>query len=232
MGPIVRNTLNQTGVDMAELILVRHGQANSAARDAESYDRLSDLGQQQATWLGDWLRQTNPHFDRVYSGALNRQKSTVEAMGYGDILEVDDRWNELDYFGLSKAMEAEHGLSFPEKPDDFAEHAPQLFRAWFEGRISEQQETFFAFETRVREALLSAAEPGGRALIVTSAGVISALTRHVLGLDTDGMFKIALHTANSSIHRIEVISGVPYLNGFNGMAHLAHPTRAHARTYV
>jgi len=46
------------------------------------------------------------------------------------------------------------------------------------------------------------------------------------------MFKIALHTANSSIHRIEVIGGVPYLNGFNGLAHLAHPTRAHARTYV
>ena len=129
-------------------------------------------------------------------------------------------------------MEAEHGLPFPHKPDDFAEHAPQLFRAWYEGRISEVKESFFAFETRVRDALLEAANTGGRTLIVTSAGVIGAVTRQVLGLDTDGMFKIVLHTANSSTHRIEVIRGVPYLNGFNEMAHLSAAERAHARTYV
>ena len=38
---------------MGEIILVRHGQANSAANDEEGYDRLSDLGHQQAKWLGD-----------------------------------------------------------------------------------------------------------------------------------------------------------------------------------
>ena len=94
------------------------------------------------------------------------------------------------------------------------------------------KKSFFAFETRVRDALLEAANTGGRTLIVTSAGVIGAVTRQVLGLDTDGMFKIVLHTANSSTHRIEVIRGVPYLNGFNEMAHLSAAERAHARTYV
>jgi phosphohistidine phosphatase SixA len=40
----------------ASLVLIRHGQANSAANDEDGYDRLSDLGHQQARWLGDWLR--------------------------------------------------------------------------------------------------------------------------------------------------------------------------------
>ncbi len=217
---------------MAEIILVRHGQANSKARDAVSYDRLSDLGQQQATWLGQRMRETNPHFDRVYAGSLKRQRGTAEAMGYGKQVIEDDRWNELDYFSLSKAMEAEHGLPFPEKPDDFAEHAPQLFRAWKEGRIKDETEPFAKFESRVLEALTEIAAPGGRVLVVTSAGVIGAVMRNLLGFDTDGMVKIILHTMNSSAHRIEFINHKPYLHGFNDAAHLASPDRAHARTYV
>lgn len=217
---------------MAEILLVRHGQANSKARDEASYDQLSSTGAQQATWLGEWLRATNGHFDRVYSGDLNRQRDTASAMGFKDKLQIDTRWNEMDYFGLSQQMNDQHGLPFPNKPDDFAEHAPQLFRAWQDGRIDRPRESFFEFETRIAAALTDVAEPGGRVLVVTSAGVIGGLAKHVLGLDTDGMVKIILHTANSSTHRVEVISGQPFLNGFNGMAHLETAERAHARTYV
>lgn len=217
---------------MAEIVLVRHGQANSKARDAASYDQLSDLGQQQARWLGDWFRQTNSHFDRVYTGTLKRQRGTAQAMGYGHLATEDSRWDELDYFGMSTAMEAQFGLPFPHKPDDFAEHAPHVFRAWKDGRLQDVTESFDSFESRVTTALADVASPGGRVLVVTSAGVIGALTRRLLGLDTDAMVKIVLHTANSSTHRIEVIGDKPFLNGFNGMAHLAAPDRVHARTYV
>jgi len=41
---------------MGEIILVRHGQANSAADNEDDYDKLSDLGHQQAKWLGEWMR--------------------------------------------------------------------------------------------------------------------------------------------------------------------------------
>src|SRR6056297_3369689 len=50
---------------VAEIILVRHGQANSHATDEQSYDRLSDLGREQARWLGAHLRTTKPHFDQA-----------------------------------------------------------------------------------------------------------------------------------------------------------------------
>jgi broad specificity phosphatase PhoE len=217
---------------MAEIILVRHGQANSKARDAESYDRLSALGRQQAGWLGDWLRDSNPRFDRVVSGQLKRQRDTAIGMGYGATLEVDARWDELDYFGLSQAMEAEHGLPFPDKPDDFPEHAPQLFDAWKAGRIEGAPETFDHFQTRVVDALTEAGATGRRTLIVTSAGVIGAVMRMLLGLDTRAWVKLVLHTCNSSMHRVEMLDHGNFVDGFNATPHLDHPDRAHARTYI
>jgi phosphohistidine phosphatase SixA len=64
---------------MGELVLIRHGQANSAANDEDGYDRLSDLGHQQARWLGDWLRAHEAPFDRVLMGSLRRHRETAEA---------------------------------------------------------------------------------------------------------------------------------------------------------
>ncbi|HGG64496.1 MAG TPA: histidine phosphatase family protein, partial [Rhodobacteraceae bacterium] len=49
---------------MVELTLIRHGQAQTGARDEASYDSLSDLGHQQAQWLGETLRGGVP-FDRI-----------------------------------------------------------------------------------------------------------------------------------------------------------------------
>ena len=43
-------------MSMPHITLVRHGQANSDAKDEDGYDKLSDLGHQQARWLGE-------HFD-------------------------------------------------------------------------------------------------------------------------------------------------------------------------
>ena len=54
---------------MGEIILVRHGQANSYATTEEDYDRLSELGHQQAQWLGDWFRDHAYQFDHIVSGA-------------------------------------------------------------------------------------------------------------------------------------------------------------------
>ena len=65
---------------MGEIILVRHGQANSAARDEASYDRLSALGAEQARLLGDWFRAQDIGFDRVLAGTLSRHRATAAAM--------------------------------------------------------------------------------------------------------------------------------------------------------
>jgi broad specificity phosphatase PhoE len=92
---------------MGEIILVRHGQANSTATDESSYDRLSDLGRRQGAWLGEWLAAQGEGFDLVLSGSLNRHLGTAEAMGHRP--EIDPRLNEMDYFNLSRALSEARG---------------------------------------------------------------------------------------------------------------------------
>jgi len=216
---------------MTELIIVRHGQANSAAKDAENYDRLSDLGHQQARWLGDYLNQTNGHFDLCLSGSLERQKSTLSSMGY-TASSVDDRLNEFDYFGLSQALLDQKGIPFPNDNSDFVRHAPQLLDHWQNQSVTNIAESFAQFEERVTAAIDEHAHHGGRVLLVTSGGVIAMLLRRLLNLNNAAHARIMLATMNSSIHRVHYVHEQFLLSGFNGIPHLEDPNRAHARTFV
>ena len=68
---------------MSRLILVRHAQASFSpdpARAFEDYDRLSELGHQQAEALGDELVGAGITFDRVYTGPAARQRQTADAV--------------------------------------------------------------------------------------------------------------------------------------------------------
>jgi len=62
---------------MSTLLVIRHGQARLFT---ENYDRLSDLGIQQAECLGDWLAQRGVVPDSIYAGSLVRQQHTAEAV--------------------------------------------------------------------------------------------------------------------------------------------------------
>lgn len=214
---------------MGEIVLVRHGQANSAATDEADYDRLSDLGRTQAKWLGQWLGEREAPFDRTLCGSLRRHRQTALAMGIAETaLHVDDRLNELDYFNLTQALRDNHGVPLPE-PHEFADYMPRVMEAWHRAEIM-GQESFANFETRVTEALLEAATEGVRVLCVTSAGVIGMVVRHLLDLDPRRMAHILLPIRNSSIHRITVENGQMLLTGFNATPHLDTTDRAHART--
>lgn len=213
---------------MGEIILVRHGQANSTATDEESYDRLSDLGHQQARWLGDYLRDREARFDKVISGSLRRHRETAAGIGY-DSPQVDPRLNEMDYFNLGKALQDVHGVPVP-GPADFAAHVPQVMEAWHRAEIK-GVETFASFEDRVTSVLQEAAQPGVRVLCITSGGVIGMIMRHLLDLDPKRMAHVLLPILNSSLHRVHVIPQGPILASFNAVPHLDHAERAYARTH-
>ncbi|MCT8161983.1 histidine phosphatase family protein [Pseudoruegeria sp. SHC-113] len=216
---------------MAELILVRHGQANSTAQDAESYDNLSPLGIEQGRWLGEALQQGALPFSHTVCGTLRRHHQTAAAMGQ-DLRATDPRLDEFDYFGLAQQMQAEHGIAMPQDGAGFAAHVPVLLDHWQRRALSDVAESFNAFETRVAEALNAHTADGGRVLLVTSGGVISMALRLVLGLDLAATGKIMLQVMNSSLHRIERIHGQMMLAQFNATPHLDAPERAHARTFV
>ncbi|VAW05791.1 Phosphoglycerate mutase family protein [hydrothermal vent metagenome] len=216
---------------MAEIILVRHGQANYTANSEADYDRLSELGQQQARWLGAHLTTTNPHFDRVITGTLIRQINTARAMGY-DRAEQDTALNELPYFALAQALEAQFNVPAPQDARDFAAHLPAVIDHWAQGKLTGVPETFEAFTARVTNLIDTLCSHSGRILLVTSGGVIGMIMRHALGLHNGATSKMMLQIINSSLHRLEYVHDQLMVAGFNATPHLDSPDRAYAKTHV
>ena len=215
---------------MGEIIMVRHGQANTGAASEEEYDRLSDLGHQQAGWLGDWLRLHEAPFDLVLSGTMRRHRETAGSAGFTPD-QQDKRLNELDYFALARDIEITHGLPMPANQQDFAEHIPQTFAAWHAAEIT-GNEPFTEFESRIRTVLDEAAVPGRRVLCVTSGGVIAMTLRLALGLYAQRLAQVLLPIYNSSLHRFRVLETGTFLSSFNAIPHLDPVDRAEARTWI
>ena len=217
---------------MSHITLIRHGQANTGARDEISYDKLSELGRQQAAWLGEHLKLSASHHPRMYCGTLVRHIETAQAMNIGLEIVRDARLNELEYFTLAERLEEQQGLKIPEDREEFVEHLPLVFSAWHKGDIADPPETFQDFENRVTQALTEIAAGDGPALVVTSGGLIAMAMRQFLGLDTHSMARVALAIMNTSMHRLFPIGGhlSPVL--FNAVPHLDHPNRQFAQTHL
>jgi broad specificity phosphatase PhoE len=217
---------------MSHITLIRHGQANTTARDELSYDRLSPLGAQQAAWLGDYLRANRDHHTRLYCGSLTRHLETAAAMATGIETVVDPRLNELEYFTLATLMEAHSRVPIPQEREGFVAHLPRLFTAWQRDEIPGAPERFEDFETRVRSVLDDIGSGDGPALVVTSGGVIAMAMRGALGLDIPSMARVALAIMNTSVNRLFPIGNTLSPVLFNAVPHLAEPERQHAQTHL
>lgn len=219
---------------MPHITLVRHGQANSMAKDETGYDKLSDLGHQQARWLGEHIDATGERFARVYSGTLRRQVETAQSMRaerHAPLVQ-DARLNELSYFTMARLMEEQHGLPLPATREGYVAHLPQVFGAWERDEISDAPETYSDFTARIDTLLDEIVATNGRALLVTSGGVIATIMRRVLNLDVMAWSHIALSIMNSSVHRLHVLQGTPTLAHFNAIPHLEHRERQFAQTHL
>ncbi|USG62848.1 histidine phosphatase family protein [Sneathiella marina] len=215
---------------MTELTLIRHGQAQTGATDEASYDRLSDLGHEQARWLGDYFRRSLD-FDHILSGTLMRQIETAQSLGLSHVpFRQDKRLNELDYFGLAHSIKATHGVAFPETAEDFASHIPQVLEIWRTGDVQDGLESFDNFRSRILSALKDAATLDGRVLLVTSTGVIATLVALSLGLDIDMKSKMFLMVGHTSTHKFELQGDELHLTQFGATPHLDRPDRIYART--
>ena len=216
---------------MSYITLVRHGQANTTARDEAGYDRLSALGTQQAAWLGQHLTHTGEHFPRAYRGSLQRHRETAEAMGRPDA-HTDPRLNEMAFFTMAQLYEDQHGAAIPDSREDFALHLPRMIAAWEAGEIDGAPESFAAFEARVKGGLAEIAEGEGRAIVVTSGGVIGMALRITMGLDITAMARVCLAVENTSLSRWLPLHGSLALTQFNALPHLESPERQFARTHL
>ncbi|WP_037313573.1 histidine phosphatase family protein [Ruegeria halocynthiae] len=216
---------------MSHITLVRHGQANTGARDEANYDKLSELGHQQARWLGAHLQDTRAHHPRVYCGTLIRHAETAASMGLPEPVR-DPRLNEIEYFTLAKLFEEQHGVAVPADREGFVEHLPRTFAAWASGKIKDTPETFEQFESRVQNALRDIGTEGGPAIVVTSGALISMVVRQAMGLDISSMARVALAIMNTSMHRLRPIGTQLSPVLFNAVPHLEAPDRQFAQTHL
>ncbi len=217
---------------MSHITLIRHGQANSKAKDEASYDQLSPLGHQQAQWLGAHLRSTGQPHHRLYTGTLRRHAETADGMETGLTPTRDARLNELEYFTLAAALEKEYGVAMPSDQSEFAHHLPRVFAAWQADEIDGAPERFSEFEARVISVIEDIAAGEGPALVVTSGGLISMVMRQHLDLDITKMANLALAIMNSSMHRLYPVGGTWSPVMFNAVPHLEAPDRHYAQTHV
>lgn len=128
---------------MAELYLVRHGQASLGF---DNYDQLSKKGTQQCVWLGGQFARNGLRFDRVVAGTLQRHAQTLDAIrrALPDVpteCEILPGLDEYDFHALFRALGAEHrnlADSVTGNPREFFKALRQVLHLWAEGALDER----------------------------------------------------------------------------------------------
>lgn len=223
---------------MAELYLVRHGQASLGAED---YDQLSDVGEQQGIWLGEYFAQRDIAFDRVMTGTLRRHAQTADAIRRGlrepcIDCEIHPGLDEYDFHALFRALGDEHSTlaeRATRSPRDFFKALREVLQLWTEGALDGRApETWLAFQQRVAEARAAIQQGSGqRVLVVSSGGVIAALTQQVLQAPAATAIALNMQIRNSSVSHYFFNRDTVHLSSFNGIGHLDDPQRRAFQTY-
>lgn len=221
---------------MAFVYLIRHGQAGFGT---QHYDALSALGQQQAEYLGAWLRTCDIQPASCRSGSMQRQQQTAHHAGYADkLLSIDARLNEFDYLDVLSAhipnCTSDAALL------DFLKHQAGDPRRVFQRVFSEAvahwvaherkvdgapyRETWRAFQQRTQAALAEAVDwsrtHSASVLLFTSGGVISAMVQPLLGIADARIFTLNSTLLNTGITRLRVGHQRVQLDYLNACPHL------------
>ncbi|MBR8460208.1 histidine phosphatase family protein [Burkholderia dolosa] len=223
---------------MAELFLVRHGQASFGTDD---YDRLSAAGEQQGVWLGEYFARQRLTFDRVICGTMNRHAQTVDAILRGmarDGVPVDRHpgLNEYDFHGLFAAAARDYPEVARLAAGTMHEHfraLKQVLQMWADDRLGDTApETWAHFQQRVADAR-AAIRTGGsrRVLAVSSGGPIAVTVQQVLAAPPSSAIALNLQIRNSSVSQFFFNAEAFHLASFNGIPHLDDPERHTWRTY-
>ncbi|MDR6386964.1 histidine phosphatase family protein [Paraburkholderia caribensis] len=223
---------------MAELYLVRHGQASLGADD---YDQLSDVGEQQGIWLGEYFAQRDMAFDRVMTGTLRRHAQTVDAIRRGLGVpridcEIHPGLDEYDFHALFRALGDEHSAlaeRATRSPRDFFKALREVLQLWTEGALDGRApETWAAFQQRVADARATIQQGSGqRVLVVSSGGVIAALTQQALQAPAATAIALNMQIRNSSVSHYFFNRDSLHLSSFNGIGHLDDQQRSAFQTY-
>lgn len=220
---------------MAELLIIRHGQASFGLSD---YDHLSETGYQQSRWLGEHLRLTSQNVDSIITGSLKRQLQTADGICEGlqdkPPRSVLEGLNEYDFISLHK----EFCRQFPSEESTHENPRKKYYStlhkalvAWSEGSIS-GTETWIQFKERTAATLSTIqAMPEKRLIAVSSGGAISTIVGAVLNLEPKVAFQLNMQIKNTSVSQFYLNRRSVKLASFNNTPHLEQIDRRDAITY-
>ncbi|HSE98005.1 MAG TPA: histidine phosphatase family protein [Blastocatellia bacterium] len=235
---------------MSYIYLIRHAQAGTR----DNYDVLSEMGEEQARLLGEYLKAEEIALAAVYSGSMNRQRRTAEiavsnmARDGGEKPEVvfTEGLNEFNLASVYRAIADRLIEESEEFACDFKEMQEALrldphttrgatgrcdatvIRAWISNRYSDYGgETWGEFCSRI-EGCFSSLVAGDRErsiAVFTSATPIAILTGAALGLDEERLLSILGVIYNAGITTLRVRNGSSRLFTFNETPHLPRSLR-------
>jgi broad specificity phosphatase PhoE len=213
---------------VSEFYLVRHGQASFGAKN---YDKLSQLGHQQARWLGEYFTARDITFSQAFMGDMVRHRETTEGILDGllqpPVVSVDTGFNEFNFKNIGDsylALNPQSSLPKNPKPADFYRLLKLAMHAWSQDLLPNEtlDESWQDFKNRVLRVLNLVCDQNSDKpiLIVSSGGAISMLMSLVLGLDAKQVRELNMQIRNTSISHFFFNKNNIRLSSFNNIPHL------------
>lgn len=220
---------------MANLLIVRHGQASFGA---ENYDQLSPLGQRQADLTGEFLRKMDTRFSAAYSGDLSRQRETgqrvLAQLEQAPDLIIDPRFNEVQTDKQIEVMMplliqrdarfADLVAAMDTDTKSFQKIIETVFNYWVSPECDvsgiQSWKDYHGGVVSAFEGAMASAASGSDTAIFTSGGTIATIVGHVLKLTSDRVYEFYEPVFNCSITRIIFNSRKCSLSTFNDVGHL------------
>jgi broad specificity phosphatase PhoE len=225
---------------MTTLIIERQGQASFGT---ENYDCLSELGRQQARWLGEYYTSRGIVFRRVFAGSLVRQADTAAEIVAGmdpapdSPVTTESGLNEYDGAALYAAYTGRGDQHVHQRSDfrDYWRTFRAAYESWIDERLSLVSETWPAFNDRIRQALehgCAGTSGDDAVLVVTSGGDIGCATRPILDAPGRTAIELNFQVRNTAFCEVVVGRRGMRLLSFNSVPHIDRPDRRHAITHV
>lgn len=229
---------------MADLLLIRHGQASFGAAD---YDKLSNTGEEQSRRLGAWLARSGATAQLVATGRMQRHARTaalcLETSGTTDLPRLElagldeldhvevlkrHRPDLADYDGFSRELR-----SHADPHRAFQEMFAEAVARWSGGNHDhEYARSWPDFRRETLAALRTLSEHPAREIwAFTSGGPIAVIATELLGAPIERTFSLSWNLVNTGITRIRFRRGGAQLITYNAWPHLASAEDAPLITY-
>lgn len=217
---------------MARLYLVRHAQASFGA---ENYDKLSELGLKQSTYIPNHFSDDPTVKRALYRGDMLRHKETADYSFTGMEPIIHAGINEFDHMNVLTVYQPD--INNKEKmmeivmqqkdPKQFIEEEfKNAMLRWInEEGTTAYNETFKAFRARVTAAITYIMESARKerqkeVIAVTSGGVISLYMAMLMDMPIEKMIDMNQHIANTSVTALMFNDKKVTLSYYNNFSHL------------